>query len=182
MDGPRARKEWGMTLLLLERLRGDDFNFSIGFLHSPAAVRRSLMKSPFVRHVAAALRFGAITEGIIQEFVSSIMAEFTNGLRLQNDLALAALAVALELRPTEFAEEYLHDLARLDLAEMRTSINVARECLKSRCSVPKHQAKSFVFPSNEKPPSRPLVSRQRRWGDGLPPRSVSRYPECAGAL
>lgn len=169
-----------MTSSLLERLKSDEFNLSVGFLHTPAAVRRSLLKSHHVRLVAAALRYGAITEVMIREFVSSIMVGFSRGRRLPNDLALAALAVVLERRPTDFAKEYLYDLARLEIAEMRTSISVARECLKILCSVPKHQAKSFTFPSRDRPPSRPMDFKPRRWGVGLSPRRVSRYPECAG--
>ncbi len=169
-----------MTSPLLDRLKSDDFNFAIGFLHTPATVRRGLLQSPFVRHVAAALRFGSITEGMLRKFVSSIMRDFSAGHRLRNDLALAALAVVLELRPTDFAEEYLHDLARLGLAEMSTSINVARECLKNRCSVPKHQAKSFTFPAHAKPHIRFLMHKERQWGAGRTPRFVLQYSECTG--
>jgi hypothetical protein len=169
---------------LLERLRTDDFHFSIGFHHSPAAVRRSLLMSQDVRHVAAALRFGAITQSMISDFVSTVMSDFSRGCRLPNDLALAAIAIVLELRPTAFAEEYLHDLARLELTEMRISISVARECLKNKCSVPKHQAKSFTFPSNERPPIQPRmqmpqrVRLSRRVRLIVSTRRVSRYSEC----
>ena len=47
-------------------------------------------------------------------------------------MALAALAVVLERRTTEFAEEFLLDLAKLKLAEMPLCIRVARECVKHR--------------------------------------------------
>jgi hypothetical protein len=162
----------------LERLKTDEFHFSIGFHHSPSAVRRKLLVSPDIRRLAGALRFGAVTENMISDFVSSIMSEFCRGHRLMNDLALAALAIVLELRPTDFAEEYLHDLARLKLPEMSTSINVARECLKNRCSVPKHHAKSFTFPSNDNPPIAPWVQIPLRTRIIVSPRFVSRYPEC----
>ncbi len=125
-----------MNSPLLERLKTDDFNLSIGFHHSPARVLRHLLISQDVLHVAAAHRFGAITQSMIRDFVSSIAAEFSRGCRLSNDLALAAVAIVLELRPTGFADEYLHGLARLELTEMRISISVARECLKNECSVP----------------------------------------------
>lgn len=162
-----------MTALAL--LKTDEFNFSIGFHHTPAVVRRRLLMSPIVRHVAAALRFGAITEAMLREFVGSIMSEFTAGRRLPNDLALAAVAVVLELRPTDFAGEYLHDLVRLRLSEMTVSIFVARECLKNRCSVPKHQTKTFVFPSASRPPRELRVSMQRRRVFTMSPRLVASY-------
>ena len=44
------------------------------------------------------------------------------------------------------------------LSEMSVSIFVARECLKNRCSVPKHQAKKFKFPSTDRPPTEFRVS------------------------
>jgi hypothetical protein len=158
-------------------LKTDEFNFSIGFHHTPAIVRRRLLTSPPVRHIAGALRFGAITEGMLREFVASIMSEFTKGRRLPNDLALAAVAVMLELRPTDFANEYLHDLARLRLSEMTVSIFVARECLKNRCSLPKHQAKTFAYPSGGRPPRELRVSMQRRRVCTLSTRMVARYSE-----
>ncbi len=161
----------------LALLKTDEFNFSIGFHHTPAVVRRKLLTSPFVRHVAGALRFGAITEGMLREFVASIMSEFTRGRRLPNDLALAAIAVVLELRPTEFAGEYLHDLARLRLSEMTGSIFVARECLKNRCSLPNHQAKTFAFPSGGRLPSELRVSIQLRRACTMSTRLVASYSE-----
>jgi hypothetical protein len=168
-----------MNAPALERLKTDEFHFSIGFHHSPGALRRKLLISPDVRRLAGALRFGAITERMISDFVSSVMSEFCKGHRLPNDLALAALAIVLELRPTDFAEEYLHDLARLKLAELSTSINVARECLKNRCSVPKHQAKSFTFPSTkDNLPVAHWVQSRLRPRVLVTPRFVSRYPAC----
>jgi hypothetical protein len=71
---------------------------------------------------------------MIRVFISSVMSEFSKGHLLPNDLALAALAVVFELRPTDFAEEFLCDLARLQLPEMTTSILVAREYLRNRYS------------------------------------------------
>ena len=58
--------------------------------------------------------------------------EFSKRRRLPNSLALAALAVILEHRATDFAEEFLHDLSRLRLSELSAAIYVARECLKNR--------------------------------------------------
>jgi hypothetical protein len=160
---------------VLDQLKSEDFNHSIGFLHTPATVRRKLQKCSYVRRMAAALRFGSVTEMMVREFVSAIMEGYSRGRRLPNDLALAALAVMMEIRTTDFAEEYLIDLARLRLPEMSTSIHVARECLKYRYAVPKHQAKSFALPSNEKPPTRFFVSKQRQWRDTRSPGRTYRY-------
>ena len=69
-------------------------------------------------------------------------------------LALATIAVVLERRTTDFADEYLCHLARLKLAEMPLSIRVARECLKHRArSLTRNQIKTDQY----KNPADPLT-------------------------
>ena len=65
---------------------------------------------------------------------------------LANETGLAALAVALETCPHEYAEQYLHDLAKLRLAEVGTAIRVARECLRERYLRPRTETRSFAYP------------------------------------
>ena len=124
-----------MSHELLERLKSEDFDLSVGFLLPPRALRSQLQARQEVQDVIAALVNGGLKEHTVREFVTSLMGDFQNGERLPHDLTLAALAVALETRPTEFAREYLQDLADLDVAEMSSSIHVARECLKRRATL-----------------------------------------------
>lgn len=165
-----------MMPTLLDRLTDDEFHLSLGFMHTPAAIRRALLRSPDVKRLAAAIRYGLIHEDVIGRFVGSVTGPFEKGRRLPDDLALAALAVVLERRPTAFAEEFLHDLSRLDLTEMRLSIGVARECLANRYSLPKHQARSDVFPrATQSAPARPCAVMPRGWGLVRTPRTAARY-------
>ena len=167
---------------LLDRLTTDSFHLSVGFTHTPSYTRRALQRSIDVRRIACALRFGEISEKEIREFVESITAKFKSGKRLDDDLALAAIAVVLEMRSSEFAEEYLHDLSRLRLAEMATSIGVACECLMRRYTRPKHQNKKFSFPSDSAIPPGAFVSSSRSWSDGTRPRSGVPYPSVTEAV
>ena len=89
---------------------------------------------------------------------------------LRIELALAALAVAVERRPTDFAEEFLHDLARPQIAEMGLAIRVARECLRHRTSVAVTTAKTrSLGPGNGEAAAwdRRFMRRQRSDDSGL---------------
>ncbi len=106
-------------------------------------MRRLLRRTSEVAAVRQALREGAITEDTIRGFVSILVQDLRIGQQLPHELALAALAVALETRPTDFVEEYLYDLSRLRLAELSMCIRVARECLKYRTAVAQNKTRNF---------------------------------------
>ncbi len=134
-----------MSIRVLERLKSDEFALSVGFLCTAGPLRRFLRKTEDVAGIQRALRQGAITEETIRSFVSDLMSDLRRGERFPHELPLAALAVVLEMRSTEFAEEFLHDLSRLRLAEMSLCIRVARECLRHRVSLPQNSGKVFVL-------------------------------------
>jgi hypothetical protein len=136
-----------MCQKLLDELKSESFVLSAGFLSTPRAVRRFLSQAKEIRELREALRKGSIAEETIREFVSSLMAGFRVGQRFEHELALAGLAVVLERRPTEFAEEFLHDLATLRLAEMPLSIRVARECLTQRTTMTRNKGRDFRPPA-----------------------------------
>jgi hypothetical protein len=127
-----AATEDRMTSILLRRLETDDFHDSIGFMLPPPALRRVLQGSPDVSVLDAAIRDGGITDRDIRTFVGRLMEGFRVGVPFRDDLALAALAAAMENWDSAFAEEYLDHLARLNRAELNASVHVARECLKAR--------------------------------------------------
>jgi len=136
-----------MTSSLLDSLTHANFQQSVGFILPPRAFRRVLLKNKTVRLLDEAIRVGQITEQAVRDFASSQAIQYKVGESLPGDIALAALAVALESNPAHFAEEYLCDLARLHLPEMATSTRIARECWKERCSLPKNEIKNFIFPA-----------------------------------
>jgi hypothetical protein len=134
-----------MCRKLLDELISESFVVSVGFLSTPGTLRRFLLRSREVREIREALLQGAIDDETIRKFVSGLLAGFRVGARFEHEIALAALAVVLERRATDFADEFLLDLAKLKLAEMPLCIRVARECLKEK--VTRSQNKTRVFPS-----------------------------------
>jgi hypothetical protein len=135
-----------MVALPLDRIRQQSFDDTIEVVPPPAPLRRLLQRSPLVKEIADAARAGQITEAMIREFASSIFANFEKGRQHRHDLALAGVAVALETVQRDFAEEFLHDLARLSCSELGNSIRVARECLKARLALPKTVMRKYEFP------------------------------------
>jgi hypothetical protein len=117
---------------ILDRVKSDDFGARVGFVATAPALRRLLNRTPEVHAIREALATGHLSEETIRRFVGTLMADLRRGGPFRHDLALSALAVALERRGTEFAGEYLRGLAGLRAAEMVMSIRVARECLKDR--------------------------------------------------
>ncbi len=109
-----------------------------GFAANSDALRILLGRTAEVQAMSEALRSGELTEGDIREFVRQVLDGFKLGESLFGDIALAAIAVALEpihMSPDSFAEEYIRDLSRIDLAEMSRSSRVAKACLKARTSL-----------------------------------------------
>ena len=117
---------------VLERLKSEEFAAEALFLSTASALRRFLAGRNEVAAITEGLRQGAIGDDTIRGFVSVLMRDLRYGERFPHEFPLAALAVALELRPTDFAEEFLHDLSALRLSEMSLCIRVARECLSYR--------------------------------------------------
>src|SRR5579864_7034438 len=102
-----------MLNLLLRRLETEGFQDSVGFLLPAPALRRVLQHSQDVRNLTNGIRFGEIDEREIRAFVSGLMYHFRHGELFRHNLALAALAVAVEHWRGPFAEEYLLDLVRV---------------------------------------------------------------------
>lgn len=138
-----------MTHRVLESLKTDEFAFRFSFISNPIAVHRTLQRSEDVENLRLALRNGEITEETLRAFSGTLLRELEHGKRFLHELAIAAIAVALETRPTPFAEEYTLDLARLDLAEMPIAIRVARKACQERLKLPANITKLFTLPNEE---------------------------------
>jgi hypothetical protein len=122
---------------VLKNLHADDFVAAFSYIATPAALYRALQRTREVNDVRLAPASCEISEAMVRAFVDALLSDLKPGEPFQHDLAISALAVALERRGTDFADEYLAHLARLELSEMSMSIRVARECLKNRGSVAK---------------------------------------------
>lgn len=106
-------------------------------------------KSHEVRRLEAALRYSQITESDIREFVADLLRGFHIDEVFKYDVALAAVAVAMEHWDNSFAETYLIDLARIERPEFRISFRMARECLKARVAYPKTQLRMSRYPQSD---------------------------------
>jgi hypothetical protein len=135
-----------MTSQILRHLGTDEFSDAIGFVLPPAPMRRALQSSPHVRALESALRYGQVTDAEVQQFLSKLLTDFRPGEVFRHDIALAALAVAMEHWYHPFAEDYLLDLARVQRSEFRCSFRVARECLKARYAFPRTQVRTTRYP------------------------------------
>ena len=132
-----------MAVGILERLKSDEFAAEALFVSTASALRRFLAGRDEVAAIREGLRQGAIGDDTIRSFVSVLMRDLRYGERFPHELPLAALAVALELRSTDFADEFLHDLSALRLSEMSICIRVARECVRQRMLITQNVAKHF---------------------------------------
>ena len=144
---------------VLQNLVSDEFIASAGVVTSARSLRRHLTKSTFVDDLRSALRGGSISENDVREFVHSLMGSFERSVRFPFELALAALAIVLETRKTEFAEEFLLDLARLNISEMEFAPTVARESLRVWSRLPWYEEKSRQF----RKPLQSQISTSSRW-------------------
>lgn len=134
-----------MAHAVLDNLKTDAFALRFSFISNPLAVHRALQRSAHVESVRLALGSGEISEETLRTFCANVLRELEHGKRLPHELAIAAIAVALETRPTSFAEEYVLDLARLDLAELPIAIRVARKACRERMTLPGNKTKAFTL-------------------------------------
>ncbi len=132
-----------MTSSILEKLTTDEFAVTFSFVSNPRAVCHALRRSEYVENLRLALSSGEVTEEAIRSFSATLLRELEYGKRFPHELALAAIAVTLEIRSTPFAEEFVFDLARLDLAELPIAIRVAREACQERLKYPANKSKCF---------------------------------------
>jgi hypothetical protein len=121
---------------LLVELATTDFDDSMGVVLPPIPQRHALQRSHYVRRIATALRYGQITDRDIRGFVSELLQAFRPGELFMHEMALAAIAVAMEHWDDPVADEYLIDLARVERPEFRVAYRIARECLKARYAFP----------------------------------------------
>ena len=104
----------------------DEFAVSIGSFPSAKALRAVLLKRTEVRDVKHAIAQGRIPDDRVRAVVNELMRDFRKGHVFPHEIGLCALCLALEDHKTETAEEFLLDLARLDIQEMPISPEFAK--------------------------------------------------------
>ena len=117
---------------LLQKIRSDDFIFSIGYEMPPKAIRYILVRTEECKQLRDAYWSGNLSEAELRRYIQSLLGEFVSSEKFPYDMTLSLVAVALETLYTRFADEYLSTLANLELSEMPLSIRVAKLCLQKR--------------------------------------------------
>ena len=126
-----------------------DIGSAFSFVSSPRAVHCALQRSDEVGKLRRALKSGEVTEEAIRVCIAELLSELETGRRLPHELAIAAITVALECRPSPFAEEFILDLARLKLAELPIAIRVARRASEEWLQLSGSKSKFFTLADPE---------------------------------
>ena len=113
---------------LLQKIKSDDFIFSIGYEMPPKEMRYILVRTKECKQLQDAYRSGNLSEAELHGYIQDLLGEFVFGEKFSYDMTLSLIAVALEPFYTPFADEYLTALANLELLEMPLSIRVAKFC------------------------------------------------------
>lgn len=120
---------------MLEILDSIDFDVSVGVWGVPKPLYHVLKTKPEVLQLREAYLKGEITDIQIRQFVNNLLKDFKTGFQFEHNMAVMAIAVALENIDTPFAKEYIKDLAALEISEMIMPRYVARLC--QEAAVPK---------------------------------------------
>ena len=139
---------------VLDNLLKDDFLIAIGFSSSAKGIYHALSQSSQVASLREAIRTREITPEKIRVFVSGLTESFERGVQFPYELQLAAICVALENVFSEFSEDFLLDLAKLDIIEITLAPKVAAICLEDFYQKPKQkisESSCQAFPINDLP-------------------------------
>jgi hypothetical protein len=135
-----------------------------------------------VQELTVAFRVGTLTEQNLRDFIKTELHHLRRGEPLRHDVAIAALAVALESSPSAFASEFVTGLAALEIVEMQQSVLMAKECAKHRKAAPCTVRKTFeveVAPTTSEPRAIvPLVDEGRRF---RPPNTFEKHSDLNDA-
>ena len=117
---------------VLDALENDDLQSKASMISTSEALTKFLQRRIEVGELRGAVASGQVSVNMLREFVSRRLSSFEVGKRFPHEVSLAAIAVALERNPSEFAEEYISDLAGLEIRELPLAIRVGRFVLSRR--------------------------------------------------
>lgn len=126
-----------MSANVLEFLASDDFVLSLGTYSTAESLRRGLLRSRHVRGLREGLARGRITEDSIRRLTGRLLLDFRRGESFRHETALAAIAVALETWNSDFACDFLIDLARTKITEFALCRRVAGLSARAWARLPK---------------------------------------------
>ena len=166
-------------LRLLDRIASDEFIVQLAGLFTRRAVRATLRGLPEFRPLCQGIGDGTITEHQVRTYVACLLRHYAPGVRFPYSESLAMLAAVYEAQSTSFADEYLIDLARLDNAEFRLPIQVARECLHHRHKRPRSIDRVSLYRERLRDPLRTWIEVPAACSLRMPKVTpIQRYSEC----
>lgn len=118
---------------LLETMKRPEFDVDV-MASTPRMLRSLLGRMPKVLRLRELYDGGFVSSAQLRRFVDGLLREGREADRFPYQITLAAIAVMLERRFTDFAEEYLTDLARLKSPRFTMASGVAQVCLRARNS------------------------------------------------
>lgn len=98
---------------ILGELSTEEFDIQVGPIGPAPALRQRLRSMPQVQAVIKALSEGKLTELDVSNHVGGLCKDFRTGERFAHDLALSAMAVAMEDWEADFAEGSLRILTSI---------------------------------------------------------------------
>lgn len=147
----------------LDAIASEDFEIAMGARLPPKAMRAALLRVDACKDLLAAIEQRALTPVSLRAWVQDLLQSFKRGERFRYEAALSALAVCLEEVRTDFAAEYIRDLAELDIAEMTMCTLIARECLRERNNRPANASRTFPADVSNLPKMAAMAISHRRW-------------------
>jgi hypothetical protein len=139
---------------VLEALCADEFAVRIGITNNVKAIHRALERSEEVDAARLALYQGQIDEEVLRRFVVKLLQEYRPGQLFPFDVAIAAVAVIVESRPTRFADEFLTKLSRLQRPELPVAVRIGRECERIQSRLAGNISRTYTFISSFEMPDR----------------------------
>lgn len=128
---------------ILNKIKSEDFIIDLGYQLPARPMHKVLSERSETLMFRESYQNGSIEEQEIKNFVYDLLKDFKYGENFYNDLTLATIAVALEKCYTDFAKEYLYDLSKLELTELKLAAEVAKVCLMERERYPSNLYKHY---------------------------------------
>lgn len=135
---------------LLDAIQPDKIEVEWWALGFAQAFRSFLEKQDRVLKIREGYRRGDLTVDQVREFVETILQiHFKKGFQFWGERTLSALVVALEPIRDNFTDEFINDLAALNIAEITLANRVARLCKEKRESDERTERKPGVHGHQE---------------------------------
>lgn len=130
---------------VLEKIKTEEFITDLGYQLPAGPMHKLLSGCSETLKIREGYQNGSISESEIKDFVQGLIKEFKFDEKFYYDLTLATIAVALEKCYTDFADEYLYDLSKLEVTELKIASDIAKVCLMEKEKLPLTLYKKDIY-------------------------------------